>query len=138
MKLSFWINVSSVFVVFLLHVTIGDVLKYYEKYKNIIRPSEAVQEPLNNAPSPGQIQYSVANLSHNFKSSTKFQARGMAQLYWLTERFIQFIAKDQAFPERKYYNGFYSSDVSASPSISPKIPLIAHLSWKSKMGDGYR
>lgn len=101
MKLSIEIEVISVLLIFLINFTTGDVTQLQERYRNIIKPLDAIQEPLNNASPPGQIHYSIANLSLNFKSNPKFQARGMAHLYMLTSRFIQLVAKDEAFPDRK-------------------------------------
>ncbi|RZF46467.1 hypothetical protein LSTR_LSTR016747, partial [Laodelphax striatellus] len=46
-----------------------------------------------------QIRYSVANVSNNYKSSTKFHHRGMGHLYFLTHQFINLILKGQAYPE---------------------------------------
>lgn len=100
MKLLIEIEVISVLLIFLINFTSGDVTQLQERYRNIIKPLDAIQEPLNNASPPGQIHYSVANLSQNFKSNSKFQARGMAHLYMLTNRFIQLVAKDEAFPDR--------------------------------------
>lgn len=80
----------------------GDWLKYYAKNKNAVKLLEATTEPLNNVLPYEQVQYSVANLSYDFKSSTKFHPRGMAHLYVLTEKFINFIERDQAFPEGEF------------------------------------
>ena len=66
------------------------------------KAQESTPEPLNDAIPDGKIHYSVANVTHDYRSNTKFQARGMAHLYMLTEKFIQFIGKGEAFPDRKY------------------------------------
>ncbi|RZF46662.1 hypothetical protein LSTR_LSTR002525 [Laodelphax striatellus] len=50
-----------------------------------------------------QIRYSVANVSNNYKSSTKFHHRGMGHLYFLTHQFINLILKGQAYPEGFIY-----------------------------------
>ncbi len=76
---------------------------------------EATTEPLNNASPYEQVHYSVANLSYDFKSSTKFHPRGMAQLYMLTEKFVNFISKNEAFPEGECDFKFLFS--SPPPSI---------------------
>ncbi|XP_065214147.1 prominin-like protein isoform X2 [Planococcus citri] len=78
----------------------GDWLKeYFAKNRNAAKLLEATTEPLNNVLPYEQVQYSYANVSYDYKSSTKFHPRGMAHLYMLTEKFINFIGKDQAFPE---------------------------------------
>lgn len=80
----------------------GDWLKeYYAKNRNAAKLLEATTEPLNNVLPYEQVQYSIANISYDYRSSTKFHPRGMAHLYVLTEKFINFIGKDQAFPDGK-------------------------------------
>lgn len=93
------LNLKCLMLIFVIPLITGDVLTHFAKHKNMIRVMEATTEPLNNVSPYEQVQYSVANLSTDFKSSTKFQPRGMAHLYLLTEKFISYIGKEQAFPE---------------------------------------
>lgn len=88
------------------HLVCGDWLEFYNKHRYTARLIEATNEPLNNASPYEQVHYSTANLSLDFKSSTKFQPRGMAQLYMLSEKFINFIGKDEAFPDGSYTSVF--------------------------------
>lgn len=91
------------FVLFLLLMNgvRSDVLKHYAKQKNTVKLMEATTEPLNNVSPYEKVHYTVANLSYDFKSSVKFHPRGMAHLYMITDKFIKFIEKEQAFPEGK-------------------------------------
>lgn len=94
--------------------------------KNMKAPLiEPINEPLNNASPYEQVHYSVANLSNDFKSSTKFQPRGMAHLYELTEKFINFISDGEAFPEGSYYLNIVSFAASSVKLPVKAIPLIA-------------
>lgn len=78
----------------------ADTLQYYAKLRNSMhKAQESTPEPLTDAVSGGKNHYSVPNVTHEYRSNTKFQARGMAHLYLLTEKFIQFIGKGEAFPE---------------------------------------
>lgn len=97
-------NASLVFLAIALiaQVVCVDWSEIYNKNRYTARLIEATNEPLNNASPYEQVHYSAANLSHDFKSSTKFQPRGMAHLYLLTEKFINFIGKDEAFPDGSY------------------------------------
>lgn len=97
-------SVNLVLLILFVGAIRGDWLKHYAKNKNAVKLLEATTEPLNNVLPYEQVQYSVANLSYDFKSSTKFHPRGMAHLYVLTEKFINFIEKDQAFPDGKSAN----------------------------------
>lgn len=89
-------------VALIAHVVCVDWLEIYNKHRHTARLIEATNEPLNNASPYEQVHYSSANLSNDFRSSTKFQPRGMAHLYLLTEKFINFIGKDEAFPDGSY------------------------------------
>lgn len=95
--------VATVFLEF----SSADTLQYYAKLRNSMHKSqESTPEPLNDGAPDEKIHYSVANVTNDFRSNTKFQARGMAHLYMLTEKFIQFIGKGEAFPDRKYTQTF--------------------------------
>lgn len=54
-----------------------------------------------------QITYSVANVSNNYKSSTKFHHRGMGHLYFITHQFINFVFKGQIYPEGTFIDSCY-------------------------------
>lgn len=58
-----------------------------------------VSESLHNIMPYEEVQYSIANVSSNYHSSTKFYAKGMGHLYYLTNLIINTIQEDQAFPE---------------------------------------
>lgn len=45
------------------------------------------------------VQYSQANISDSYRSSSKYNAKGMGHLYYITNKFLSFILKDQAYPE---------------------------------------
>ncbi|KAK9508899.1 hypothetical protein O3M35_006341 [Rhynocoris fuscipes] len=45
------------------------------------------------------VRYSNPNVSNNYQSSTKINARGMGHLYYITKKFMDFILEGQAFPE---------------------------------------
>uniref|UniRef100_T1HML5 Uncharacterized protein n=1 Tax=Rhodnius prolixus TaxID=13249 RepID=T1HML5_RHOPR len=45
------------------------------------------------------VRYSNPNVSNNYQSSTKINARGMGHLYFITKKFMDFILEGQAFPE---------------------------------------
>lgn len=62
---------------------------------------EGVTEHLHNVMPYEQVQFSNPNVSTAYVSSTKFQAAGMGHLYFITNKFIQYILNDQAFPEGK-------------------------------------
>lgn len=47
------------------------------------------------------VRYSNPNVSNNYQSSTKINARGMGHLYFITKKFMDFILEGQAFPEGK-------------------------------------
>lgn len=51
--------------------------------------------PLENT----QIRYSTANVSNDYKSSTKFHHKGMGHLYFITNQFVNVILKGQIYPE---------------------------------------
>lgn len=60
---------------------------------------EGVTEHLHNVMPYEQVQFSDPNVSTAYVSSTKFQAAGMGHLYFVTNKFIEYILSDQAFPE---------------------------------------
>lgn len=64
---------------------------------------EGVPEHLHNVMPYEQVQFSNPNVSTAYVSSTKFQAAGMGHLYYITNKFIQYILSDQAFPEGKIF-----------------------------------
>ncbi|KAF6199321.1 hypothetical protein GE061_007347 [Apolygus lucorum] len=45
------------------------------------------------------VQYSPPNISNDYHSSTKINARGMGHLYFITKKFMDFVLDPQAFPE---------------------------------------
>ncbi|BET01932.1 Prominin [Nesidiocoris tenuis] len=49
------------------------------------------------------VQYSPPNVSNNYQSSTKINARGMGHLYFITRKFMDFVLDPQAFPEGKLH-----------------------------------
>lgn len=50
-----------------------------------------------------QIRYSVANVSNNYKSTTKFHHRGMGHLYFITHQFINLVLRGEIYPEGLLY-----------------------------------
>jgi len=74
-------------------------LKNFAKPKPHVRLMEGVPEHLHNVMPYEQVQFSNPNVSTAYVSSTKFQAAGMGHLYFITNKFIQRILSDQAFPE---------------------------------------
>lgn len=78
-------------------------LKHFAKPKPQLRLMEGVTEHLHNVMPYEQVQFSNPNVSTAYISSTKFQAAGMGQLYFITDKFIQYILSDQAFPEGKIF-----------------------------------
>lgn len=79
----------------------GNWLKNFAKPKQQLRLMEGVTEHLHNVMPYEQVQFSNPNVSTAYVSSTKFQAAGMGHLYFITNKFIQYILNDQAFPEGK-------------------------------------
>ncbi|XP_025422420.1 prominin-like protein isoform X2 [Sipha flava] len=77
----------------------GNWLKNFAKPKPQLRLMEGVTEHLHNVMPYEQVQFSNPNVSTAYISSTKFQAAGMGHLYFVTNKFIQYILSDQAFPE---------------------------------------
>lgn len=77
----------------------GNWLKNFAKPKPQLRLMEGVTEHLHNVMPYEQVQFSSPNVSTAYVSSTKFQAAGMGHLYFITNKFIQYILSDQAFPE---------------------------------------
>ncbi|XP_050421602.1 prominin-like protein isoform X2 [Adelges cooleyi] len=91
--------VLIVLVVQLVTRSDGNWLKNFAKPKPQLRLMEGVPEHLHNVMPYEQVQFSSPNVSTAYTSSTKFQAAGMGQLYFITDKFIQYILSDQAFPE---------------------------------------
>lgn len=83
--------------------TEGNWLKNFAKPKPQLRLMEGVTEHLHNVMPYEQVQFSNPNVSTAYISSTKFQAAGMGHLYFITNKFIQYILSDQAFPEGKIF-----------------------------------
>lgn len=81
----------------------GNWLKNFAKPKPQLRLMEGVTEHLHNVMPYEQVQFSNPNVSTAFVSSTKFQAAGMGHLYYITNKFIQYILSDQAFPEGEIF-----------------------------------
>lgn len=81
----------------------GNWLKNFAKPKPQLRLMEGVTEHLHNVMPYEQVQFSNPNVSTAYISSTKFQAAGMGHLYFVTNKFIQYILSDQAFPEGIIY-----------------------------------
>lgn len=79
----------------------GNWLKNFAKPKPQLRIMEGVTEHLHNVMPYEQVQFSDPNVSTAYVSSTKFQAAGMGHLYFVTNKFIEYILSDQAFPEGK-------------------------------------
>ncbi|XP_050546722.1 prominin-like protein isoform X2 [Daktulosphaira vitifoliae] len=77
----------------------GNWLKNFAKPKPQLRLMEGVPEHLHNVMPYEQVQFSNPNVSTAYTSSTKFQAAGMGHLYFITNKFIEYILNDQAFPE---------------------------------------
>lgn len=77
----------------------GNWLKNFAKPKPQLRIMEGVTEHLHNVMPYEQVQFSDPNVSMAYVSSTKFQAAGMGHLYFITNKFIDYILNDQAFPE---------------------------------------
>lgn len=49
-----------------------------------------------------QIKYSVADVSNNYNSSTKYNARGMGHLYMITRYVMNFVLPGEVYPEGKF------------------------------------
>lgn len=50
---------------------------------------------------PFEIKYSAADLSNNYNSSTKYNARGMGHLYTMTKFVMDFVLPGEVYPEGK-------------------------------------
>ncbi|KAF0770344.1 prominin-like protein isoform X1 [Aphis craccivora] len=84
----------------------GNWLKNFAKPKPQLRLMEGVTEHLHNVMPYEQVQFSSPNVSTAYVSTTKFQAAGMGHLYFITNKFIQYILSDQAFPEGTVFTYF--------------------------------
>ncbi|XP_001946597.2 prominin-like protein isoform X2 [Acyrthosiphon pisum] len=119
-------------VALLLQLTVrseGNWLKNFAKPKPQLRLMEGVTEHLHNVMPYEQVQFSSPNVSTAYISTTKFQAAGMGHLYFITNKFIQYILSDQAFPE-----GFI--DVEGDNTIqidylSHEWPILVSHYWAS-------
>lgn len=95
--------VCAVLIVQLAVRSNGNWLKNFAKPKPQLRLMEGVTEHLHNVMPYEQVQFSNPNVSTDYVSNTKFQAAGMGHLYFITNKFIQYILSDQAFPEGTFF-----------------------------------
>lgn len=49
------------------------------------------------------VNYSEPNISKNYLSSTKINARGMGHLYLITKKFMNYILDGEPYPEGKHF-----------------------------------
>lgn len=97
--MSWWLVLCTAVLFQLAALSNGNWLKNFGKPKPQLRLMEGVPEHLHNVMPYEQVHFSNPNVSTDYVSSTKFQVAGMGHLYFITDKFIQYILSDQAFPE---------------------------------------
>lgn len=104
----------------------GNWLKNFAKPKPQLRLMEGVPEHLHNVMPYEQVQFSSPNVSTAYVSTTKFQAAGMGHLYFITNKFIQYILSDQAFPEGTVFTYFsHNNRINISPGSSHCAAVVS-------------
>ncbi|XP_075231383.1 prominin-like protein [Lycorma delicatula] len=90
------------FIVLIVIFLVSDVTCVRQKQLNNITRLEGPRLQSSLMPFE-QIRYSVANVSNNYKSTTKFHHRGMGHLYFITHQFMNVILRGEAYPEGLLY-----------------------------------
>jgi hypothetical protein len=79
------------------------VAEDYSGLRGVVRHVEdAIRKEMMIEP----VRYSDANLTLSYQASPKFNARGMGNLYKVTNFFMDIIQRDDPYPEGKYLS-FY-------------------------------